>query len=272
MPRSSTLEKRAKDGKPFLISLHFTAPHWPWEANDEAGKAESARAAAPGGPDNAFGYDSGSMETYAKMMLSLDENVGRVLDKLKDLDLDENTVVVFTSDNGGERFSNTWPFTGKKTELLEGGIRVPAIVRWPGVTKPGSTSEEEIISMDWLPTFVAAAGAEAGPCLPRATASTSRRPIAGGKVPERTLFWRYTNKGQKAAPCAASGSISKFPGTASCSTSSPTRSNGRTLKTASRRRSRSWKPPLPNGTRACCSIPRRRATALPASNLRIISA
>lgn len=193
-----TLDARSKDGKPFFISLHFTAPHWPWEGNDEEGKAESERVAAPGSVDNAFGYDSGSMETYKKMMLSLDENIGRVLDKLKALGMDENTIVVFTSDNGGERFSNTWPFTGKKTELLEGGIRVPVIVRWPGVTTAGAESEEEIISMDWLPTFVAAAGGQQDPAYPSDGADI-KAAIGGGKLPDRTLFWRYTNKLQKAA-------------------------------------------------------------------------
>jgi len=191
-----TLEKRAQAGESFFISLHFTAPHWPWEANDEAGKAESERATASG-IDNAFGYDSGSMETYAKMMLSLDENIGRILDKLKELGLDENTVVIFTSDNGGERFSNTWPFTGKKTELLEGGLRVPAIVRWPGVAKPGSESTEEIISMDWMPTFLAAAGAQADPAYPLDGVDI-KAAIAGGEMPHRRLYWRFNNKSQKA--------------------------------------------------------------------------
>ncbi len=194
----ATLERRAKDKKPFLLSLHFTAPHWPWESNDDDGRAESDRQAQGGTPEGIRGYDSGSMDTYKKMMLSLDANVGRVLEKLRALGMDDNTVVVFTSDNGGERFSNTWPFTGKKTELLEGGLRIPAIVRWPGVTTPGSESDAAIISMDWMPTFLAAAGAAPDPAYP--SDGTDIRPaIAGKELPERTLFWRFTNKGQQAA-------------------------------------------------------------------------
>jgi arylsulfatase A-like enzyme len=190
------LEARAKEDKPWLLSMHFTAPHWPWEANDDAGRAESDRATASG-IDNAFGYDSGTFDTYSKMVMSLDDNIGRILDKLRELGLDDNTVVVFTSDNGGERFSNTWPFTGKKTELLEGGLRIPAIVRWPGVTAAGSTSDTQIMSMDWLPTFVAAGGGAADPAYPLDGVDILPA-LKGEAMPERSLYWRFNNKGQKA--------------------------------------------------------------------------
>lgn len=195
----TALERRAEDKRPFLLSLHFTAPHWPWEANDEKGREESAYIAGkPGGGLNIAHYDGGTMETYAGMMKSLDDNVGRVLAKLKALDLDENTVVVFTSDNGGERFSDTWPFTGKKTELLEGGLRIPTIVRWPGLTAAGSVSDVPIMSMDWLPTFVAAGGGMQSPDAP-SDGVDIRPALRGETMAERTLFWRFNNKGQQAA-------------------------------------------------------------------------
>jgi arylsulfatase A-like enzyme len=191
-----TLDRRRQDGKPFFISLHFTAPHWPWEGNDEEGRDESARLAEAGGA--IFDYDGGKLETYAKMMKSLDDNIGRVLARLAQLGHDRDTIVVFTSDNGGERFSDTWPFTGKKTELLEGGLRIPAIVRWPGMVAAGSRSDEPIISMDWLPTFVAAGGGRQSAAFP--SDGTDIRPaLAGGTLPERTLFWRYGHKQQRAA-------------------------------------------------------------------------
>lgn len=194
----TTLERRKADGRPFLISLHFTAPHWPWEGPDARGKAESQRQndGNPATPRTSF--DNGDMETYAAMVRSLDSNVGRILTRLSELGLDRDTVVVFTSDNGGERFSDTWPFTGMKTELLEGGIRIPAIVRWPGVTKAGSESAEPFMSMDWLPTFVAAAGARQAPAYPSDGVDIAPA-LRGGALPERTLFWRFGNKGQQAA-------------------------------------------------------------------------
>ena len=194
-----TLDRRKADGRPFFVSLHFTAPHWPWEANDEEGRAESERLADSPGP-GAGGiqhYDGGTLATYAKMMKSLDDNIGRVLDKLAAFGFDRDTIVVFTSDNGGERFSDTWPFTGKKTELLEGGLRVPAIVRWPGVVHAGSQSTVPFISMDWLPTFVAAGGGRQDPAFP--SDGVDLRPaLTGGTLPERSLFWRYGNKQQRA--------------------------------------------------------------------------
>lgn len=194
-----TLDRRKADGRPFFISLHFTAPHWPWESNDAEGRAESdriARSPSEGG-GGILHYDGGTLATYAKMMKSLDDNIGRVLQRLAALGLDENTIVVFTSDNGGERFSDTWPFTGKKTELLEGGLRIPAIVRWPGVVAPGSQSTVPTMSMDWLPTFVATAGAGQDPAFP-SDGVDIRPALTGGTLPDRSLFWRYGNKQQRA--------------------------------------------------------------------------
>jgi len=196
-----TLDKRKADGKPFFISLHFTAPHWPWESNDAEGRAESDRLAAdPGATTGAGGllhYDGGTLATYAKMVRSLDDNIGRVLAKLAALGFDRDTIVVFTSDNGGERFSDTWPFTGKKTELLEGGLRVPAIVRWPGVTSAGSQSSAPIISMDWLPTFVAAGDGRQDAAFP-SDGIDIRAALSGSTLPERSLFWRYGIRAQRA--------------------------------------------------------------------------
>jgi arylsulfatase A-like enzyme len=194
-----TLDKRKSDGKPFFISLHFTAPHWPWEGNDTDGRAESDRLAAnPGaGAGGIQHYDGGDLATYARMMKSMDDNIGRVLAKLAALGMDRDTIVVFTSDNGGERFSDTWPFTGKKTELLEGGLRVPAIVRWPGVVQPGSRSTAPIVSMDWLPTFVAAGGGQQDPAFPSDGVDIGAA-LTGGSLPERSLFWRYGYRAQRA--------------------------------------------------------------------------
>ncbi len=193
-------DRATEPDKPWLLSLHFTAAHWPWEANDEKGRAESERIAnqEEGEGSGILHYDGGDMETYAGMVTSLDSNIGRVLEKLTELDMEQDTVVVFTSDNGGERFSHNWPFTGIKTELLEGGIRVPFIVKWPDLAEPGSVSETPALSMDFLPTFVAAAGGAPHPDYP--SDGMDLAPVLRGEdTPERTLFWRFWNKDQKAA-------------------------------------------------------------------------
>jgi arylsulfatase A-like enzyme len=194
------LDARAAEAdKPWLLSLHFTAPHWPWEGNDALGLSESERLAQipPGSDLDIVHFDGGTMETYAAMVTSMDTNIGRILARVRELGMEQDTVVVFTSDNGGERFANNWPFTGMKTELLEGGIRVPFIVKWPGLTAPGSTSDTPAMSMDFLPTFLAGAGGAPDPAYP--SDGIDLAPVLSGlPTPQRDLYWRYFAHDQKA--------------------------------------------------------------------------
>ena len=138
---------------PFYLSLHYTAPHWPWQ--DRKGGERITFTDKTIEPVTLGA--GGSLKLYAEMMRSLDDGVGRVMKALRAAGLDRNTLVIFTSDNGGERFSYQWPFSGKKGELLEGGIRVPAIVRWPGVVPANRVTKQMAISMDWTATILAAA-------------------------------------------------------------------------------------------------------------------
>ena len=92
------------------------------------------------------------------MIQQMDLQIGRVLQALDASGAGQDTIVIFTSDNGGERYSDTWPFTGRKTEQLEGGLRVPAIIRWPNRIPSGVVSDQVTIGMDWFPTLLAAAG------------------------------------------------------------------------------------------------------------------
>ncbi|NLT65015.1 MAG: sulfatase-like hydrolase/transferase, partial [Acidobacteria bacterium] len=149
------ITRYAKEKKPFLISLHFNAPHWPWEGPEDE---EVSRTLT-----SIYHLDGGSLKTYAQMVQRLDYQVGRVLKALDTAGIAKNTVVIFTGDNGGERFSDRWPFTGLKTELLEGGLRVPALVRWPGRIAAGTVSDQVAISMDWTPTLLEIAGTRPDP-------------------------------------------------------------------------------------------------------------
>lgn len=188
--RAAAYVRQQDKSKPFFLSLHYTAPHWPWEGpQDEAVSKEI---------DNIFHYDGGSLETYGKMVVALDASIGRVLRALEQKGLAENTIVIFSSDNGGERFSKTWPFSGQKTELLEGGIRVPGIVRWPARVKPGRVTSQVAISMDWLPTLLAAAGTAPDPAYPADGKNLLPVLLGQGSVEERTLFWRYKANAQRA--------------------------------------------------------------------------
>jgi arylsulfatase A-like enzyme len=184
----------ATSGRPFLISLHFNAPHWPWEAPGD--EAESNRIRAGG---SLFDFDGGTQKTYQRMIQEMDLQIGRVLGALNANGLAENTIVIFTSDNGGERFADTWPFPGRKPELLEGGLRIPAIVSWPARIPRGRTTDQVAITMDWLPTLLASAGVSSDPAFP--PDGINLLPMLGQNAApvERKLFWRYKANAQRAA-------------------------------------------------------------------------
>ncbi|HEV2834306.1 MAG TPA: sulfatase [Pyrinomonadaceae bacterium] len=171
---------------PFYLSLHYTAPHWPWQ--DRKGGERVAFTDKTIEPVTMGG--GGSIKLYAEMVRILDEGVGRVMKALKATGLDRNTLVIFTSDNGGERFSYEWPFSGSKGDLLEGGIRVPAIVRWPGVVPANSVMKQMAITMDWTATILAAAGTKPAEGYP--LDGIDLMPvIKGTRQPQaRTFFWR----------------------------------------------------------------------------------
>jgi arylsulfatase A-like enzyme len=186
----STIEGYAKARQPFFISLHFNAPHWPWEGPEDEAESQRIRVLQH--------YDGGSLETYARIVKQMDLQIGRILQTLESAGVAKNTIIVFTSDNGGERFSDTWPFSGKKTELLEGGIRIPAIVRWPGHISAGSTTDQVAISMDWCPTLLETAGTELDPNYPSDGMSLLGTLTQNAAPVSRKLFWRYKANGQRA--------------------------------------------------------------------------
>ncbi|MDI1243201.1 MAG: sulfatase-like hydrolase/transferase [bacterium] len=186
--RAITYLKR-KHEKPFYLSLHYTAPHWPWEGPKDKAFSESITYSPAG-----F-RAGGSLKVYAEMMKNLDAGVGRVLDALKSSGLDRNTLVIFTSDNGGEKFSYHWPFSGQKMELREGGIRVPAVVRWPGVTRAGAVSDQPVITMDWTATMIGAANGKADPNYPLDGENMTSILAGQDTVKDRTFFWRTKRQG-----------------------------------------------------------------------------
>jgi len=172
---------------PFYLSLHYNAPHWPFEGPNDKAISNSLI-----GNDSVQSWlNSGSPESYAALVGRLDDGVGRVLKALDDAGLTDNTLVIFASDNGGERLSYFGPLRGKKGDLLEGGIRVPTIVRWPGVTSANKVSEQAIITMDLTATILAATGTRPDPRYP--LDGQNLRTVLQGKksVYPRTLFWRF---------------------------------------------------------------------------------
>lgn len=177
---------KKKHQKPFFISLQYTSPHWPWQAPGD-----------PAYPDSLNFRTGGNAETYAKMVLSMDENIGRVLKAVKDAGLDENTLIIFTSDNGGERYSNMGSFKGRKMELLEGGIRVPAGARWPGVIPANTESNQPVITMDWTATILDVAGVKPPASISLDGISVLPLVKAKSAIVPRDFYWR-TSIEQKA--------------------------------------------------------------------------
>ncbi len=178
--------------QPFLLSVHYTAPHWPWETRDDA--PESKRI----GP-RINHLDGGSLAVYQRMIHHMDEGIGRIVETLQKHGVDDNTLVIFTSDNGGERFADTWPFVGKKMDLLEGGLRVPLIARWPARIAAGGVTSQPMMTMDWMPTLLAAAGVGADPAYPLDGISmldVLDNPLASKPRP---MFWRMKYRDQRAA-------------------------------------------------------------------------
>lgn len=145
----SFIEKNAKLKTPFFAFVSFNAVHTPMDATPE----DLAK----------FPELKGKQQTLAAMTLALDRASGKILDKLKELGIEENTIIVYTNDNGGpsdKNASSNLPLSGTKSNHLEGGIRVPFLMKWPNKIKSNSTYNNPISTLDLLPTFYAAAGGD----------------------------------------------------------------------------------------------------------------
>ena len=165
---------------PFFLFVSFTAPHGPLDVKEEYLKSLSSIRPA-------------KRRKNAGLIASLDENVGKILDQLETQGIADNTLVVFTNDNGGQTQSGAInePLRGKKGQLWEGGIRVPMVMQWPGRIGAGTVLEDPVISLDLFPTFFAAAQQVVNSewnldGIDLLDYVTGRAP----KLPDRQLFWR----------------------------------------------------------------------------------
>jgi arylsulfatase A-like enzyme len=169
--------------RPLFLNLQYNAPHWPWQGPGDPPYPDTMQASAGGSP-----------QVFARMMESMDAGVARVLEALHRAGMERDTLVVFTSDNGGERFSHMGPFSARKMTLNEGGIRVASIARWPGVIAPGSQTGQVAVTMDLAATFLALAGGRAPAAAPLDGIDlTPALSGSAGTVP-RELFWRISQR------------------------------------------------------------------------------
>lgn len=202
MTREALAFIRREVERPFFLYLAYTLPH----ANNELTRQTGNGMEVPTDVPYAREPWTPQQRNYAAMVTRLDADVGELIRLLKELDIDRETVVVFTSDNGPQGkdeggydqslFDSNGPFRGLKRELYEGGIRVPLIVRWPGRVRAGATSGVPITLCDLMPTAAALAGVSA----PSATDGVSLKKlllgeIAGRPVLSRTLYWEFHEGG-----------------------------------------------------------------------------
>jgi arylsulfatase A-like enzyme len=189
-------------GEPFFLYLAYTLPH----ANNERGRVEGNGMEVPN--DAPYSDESWPQpqKDHAAMITRLDGDIGRILDKLRERGLEEDTLVVFTSDNGPHKeggadpafFDSNGPLRGIKRDLYEGGIRVPAIVRWPRHVPAGTTSEHVWAFWDVLPTLAELAGVEAPEGIDGLSMVAAL--LGRGEAPSHdALYWEFHEGGFKQA-------------------------------------------------------------------------
>ncbi len=170
---------------PFFLEVAYGAPHWPFQSPHTASVAERRNNSMFQDPSD---RDAPTRAVYVEILEDFDAEVGRLLDALEARKLDRRTLVVFVSDNGGEWLSRNDPLFNRKDTVWEGGIRVPGILRWPGVLPAGIVSPQVGVTMDLTASFVAAAG------VARSDLQLDGIDLVGalarGTPVPRTLFWR----------------------------------------------------------------------------------
>lgn len=169
--------------RPFFIDVAYSAPHWPYQRPDSAYRSPGRAAHLQ--PHTAT---TSTRADYVAMVERVDDGVGEILATLERLNLTDNTIVIFTNDNGGEWLADNTPFFHRKWTVWEGGIRVPALIKWPGKIPAGTVSHQVGITMDLTKTILAAAGAT----VPDDLDGIDLLPVLSGaaRVRERTLFWQ----------------------------------------------------------------------------------
>jgi arylsulfatase A-like enzyme len=211
---------RNSDGRPFFLNLWHYTVHTPIQAKEEKVRKYQAKAKALG-LDALKAIEEGecfpcehkkhlrvqrrllqSDPVYAAMIETLDENVGRVLAAVEEAGQTQNTVVIFTSDNGGLSTAEGSPTTNAplsegKGWMYEGGTREPLIVKWPGVTEPGTVCTTPVTSTDFYPTFLEMAGLD--PIPEQHCDGVSLVPLlkGGGELPREAIFWHYPHYGNQ---------------------------------------------------------------------------
>lgn len=183
---------------PFFLYVPFTTPHSPYQ-----GPSDYRPQPLPENSD-LWNQSKGPKEVYFAMIESMDNGVGKILRKLEEKKLVDNTLVIFMSDNGASRSGSNLPFSGYKGNLFEGGIRVPCIARWHGVLPAGLVSKQPCMTMDFSESIIRAAGTKPPPDRPFDGMDILQKIQTKGPIQERTFFWR-ARRGQRTGKAVRDG-------------------------------------------------------------------
>ena len=186
--------------RPFFLYLPHNTPHIPFAATGE----DSAK------------WKDAFNPAYAAVIEHLDRCVGRVMEKIAALKLEERTIFIFAGDNGGLHVlespgtpaTHNTPFRAGKGYVYEGGLRIPLVIRWPGKVKPGWVSDTPLVLTDLMPTLLEAAGIDGAKQVGPLDGANLGSFLAGAELPPRTLFWHfpnYTNQGGRPAGAVREG-------------------------------------------------------------------
>lgn len=162
--------------RPFFLFLPVTSPHSPYQGPNDYQAA----------PTTSANWGTGEKSTYREMVSSLDQAVGKILTKLDDMGLRENTLVIFTSDNGPTTHGETGPLRGTKGWVFEGGIRVPLLLRWPGHIIPGTTNHDVFLTMDLTAALAELVGYQPA----KAFDGIDLLAHLDSPPPKRAVYWR----------------------------------------------------------------------------------
>jgi arylsulfatase A-like enzyme len=172
--------------RPFFLYLSHYAVHTPIQAKENMIEKYEGKPV-----DSLKGHTHAA---YAAMIESVDQGLGKVLEKLEELHLSENSIVIFTSDNGGNgRITSNYPLRGNKGNFYEGGIRIPMIIKWPGIIQPSSTCETPVITTDFYPTILEMANLDPKP--EQHVDGVSLVPLLknNGEIKRKALYWHFPN-------------------------------------------------------------------------------
>ncbi len=182
-----------RDG-PFLLYLADWMVHFPWQGPDDP--VDFRKGVDNSSPERKYGSVPDRRRAYRDMVEALDSSVGRIVDRLRELGIEQNTLLFFASDNGGhELVCENRPLNGAKGSMLEGGHRVPGIAYWPGVVPAGVESEDTVLLFDLYPTLLELAGATQPAGRPLDGCSLLGLLTRSAPLPERRLFWRQGAQG-----------------------------------------------------------------------------